>query len=105
MVELSRLPNLVLVPSVAVEPQASESVSYVVKPDNTVEARTVTMALQVGDEVGISAGLAAGEVVVTEGQGTLSDGAKVTVAAPDAGTTATCDKAAKSGKAKKAVSA
>jgi multidrug efflux system membrane fusion protein len=46
--------------------------------------RKVTVALQVGDEVGISAGLSAGEIVIVEGQGALSNGAKVTVAPPDA---------------------
>lgn len=83
-VELSRVPNLVLLPSVAVQPQADGTACYVVKADNTVEVRKVTVALQVGDEVGISAGLSAGEIVIVEGQGALSNGARVTVAPPDA---------------------
>jgi multidrug efflux system membrane fusion protein len=74
--------GLVLVPGVAVEPRDDGSVVYVVKPDDTIEVRRVEVALRVGDLAGLSAGLAAGERVVTEGQGGLSAGAHVSVKTP-----------------------
>ncbi|MBB3996759.1 efflux RND transporter periplasmic adaptor subunit [Aureimonas pseudogalii] len=75
--------GLVLVPGVAVEPRDDGSVVYVAKPDDTIEVRKVEVALRVGDLAGLSAGLAAGERVVTEGQGALSAGAHVSVKAPE----------------------
>jgi len=80
--------GLVLVPGVAVMPQTDGSVSYVVKSDGTVEMRKVTVAMRDGTTAGISDGLVAGDMVVTEGQQSLSDGAKVTVANPPAATAA-----------------
>lgn len=72
--------DLVLVPNVAVQPQDEGSVAYVVKPDKTVELRKVNVALRDSHTAGIDQGLTAGELVVTEGQGTLVDGATVKVA-------------------------
>ncbi|WP_082652641.1 efflux RND transporter periplasmic adaptor subunit [Aureimonas sp. AU12] len=76
--------GLVIVPGVAVEPRDDGSVVTVVKPDDTVEIRPVEVALRVGDRAGLSAGLAAGERVVVEGQGALSQGAAVSVKPDDA---------------------
>jgi len=42
-----------------------------------VEMRTIELARQQGDEAVIASGLAAGEVVVTDGQLRLTPGAKV----------------------------
>jgi len=75
--------GLVLVPGVAVEPRDDGSVVYVAKPDDTIEVRKVEVALRVGALAGLSAGLAAGERVVTEGQGGLSAGAHVSVKASE----------------------
>ncbi len=72
-------PELVLVPSVAVAPHSDGSTVFVVKDDNTVELRKVTVALRQGDLAGLSAGVTAGEKVVTEGQATLLQGAPVKV--------------------------
>lgn len=69
--------NLVLVPGVAVQPQENGAITYVVKPDNTIEIRPVTVALRANGMAGISKGLQPGEMVVTEGQAALVDGSKV----------------------------
>jgi multidrug efflux system membrane fusion protein len=50
---------------------------YVVKPDQSVEERPVTVAFSVGGESVIDSGLAVGETVVTDGQLRLKPGAKV----------------------------
>lgn len=76
--------GLVLVPGVAVMPRADGTVAYVVKSDGTAQMRTVTVAMRDGTTAGISAGLAAGDMVVTEGQQSLADGTRVTVANPPA---------------------
>jgi multidrug efflux system membrane fusion protein len=52
---------------------------YVVKPDLTVELRTVTVDRTFGQDSVISGGLKPGERVVTDGQLRLSPGAKVQV--------------------------
>jgi multidrug efflux system membrane fusion protein len=51
---------------------------YAVKPDNTVEVRPIKLGVVDGDRAAVIAGLAAGEVVVTEGGDRLRDGAQVT---------------------------
>ncbi|MDR0254044.1 MAG: efflux RND transporter periplasmic adaptor subunit [Brucellaceae bacterium] len=71
--------NLILIPSVAVQPQENGSSTYVVKDDGTVEIRPVTVTSRINDMAGISQGLKAGEKVVTEGQGTLSANSRVTI--------------------------
>lgn len=83
-VKLADVDDLVLVPGVAVQPQSDGSVVYVVAADNTIDVRKVTVALRAGDQAGISDGLTAGEMVVTEGHGALSKGTKVVIVAPGA---------------------
>jgi multidrug efflux system membrane fusion protein len=70
---------LVLVPNVAVMPHASGSVVYVVKDDNTVEQRAVTVALMHDGVTGVSAGLKAGDKVIVEGQAAVLPGGAVRV--------------------------
>ena len=50
---------------------------YVVNADNTVSVRPVTLGVVDGENVAVTAGLKAGEVVVTEGGDRLRDGAHV----------------------------
>ncbi|EEX84730.1 predicted protein [Brucella abortus bv. 3 str. Tulya] len=76
-VELGKIDDLVLVPDVAVEPQENGSISYVVKPDNSVEIRPVSVALRADGMAGVRAGLQPGERVVIEGQDALSNGNRV----------------------------
>jgi membrane fusion protein, multidrug efflux system len=55
---------------------------YVVKPDNTVERRTVEVAVTQDGIAVIGKGLAAGEKVVVDGQYRLSNGAKIRIDTP-----------------------
>ena len=55
---------------------------YLVNADNTVSVRPVTLGVVDGERVAVTAGLAAGDVVVTEGGDRLRDGAQVML--PDA---------------------
>ena len=86
LVEAGQADNLVLVPGVAVQPQENGSISYVVKTDNSIEVRPVTVALRANGMAGLSAGLQPGEKVVTEGQASLANGSKVKLASTDAET-------------------
>src|SRR5947208_3050855 len=75
---LDILSNATLVPSQAVQISQSGPFVFVVKPDNTVELRTVTPGQpQQGDLTVIENGVKLGETVVVTGQLALSPGAKV----------------------------
>jgi len=87
LVEAGQADNLVLVPDVAVQPQENGSISYVVKTDNSIEVRPVTVAVRANGMAGLSAGLQPGEKVVTEGQASLANGSKVKLTSTDAETT------------------
>ena len=69
--------NSTLVPSVAVQRGPQGTFVYVVKPDKTVEARPVTVALTQSNQSAIASGLQPGDIVVTDGQDKLQNGAKV----------------------------
>jgi multidrug efflux system membrane fusion protein len=69
--------NVTVVPSVAVQRGPQGTFVYVVKPDKTVEARAVTVALTQSNQSAIASGLEAGDIVVTDGQDKLQKGAKV----------------------------
>jgi membrane fusion protein, multidrug efflux system len=71
--------GVVVVPSDAVLPHGDGFISYVVRPDRTIEVRNVVPALSVGDRTGIAEGLQDGEQVVTEGQAGLVEGSRVTI--------------------------
>jgi multidrug efflux system membrane fusion protein len=71
--------DAVLIPSMAIQVGQDGQFVYVVKPDMSVESRTVMPGMSVGDDVVIEKGLAAGERVVTEGQLRLVPGAKVQI--------------------------
>jgi membrane fusion protein, multidrug efflux system len=69
--------NLSLVPLAAIQRGPQGTYVYVVGTGNTVKIQPVTVAQTTGGTVGISDGLQAGEVVVTDGQDKLQDGTKV----------------------------
>jgi multidrug efflux system membrane fusion protein len=69
--------NLSLVPLAAVQRGPQGTYVYVVGDGNTVKIQNVTIAQTTGGTVGISDGLQAGQVVVTDGQDKLQDGTKV----------------------------
>jgi multidrug efflux system membrane fusion protein len=69
--------HAVTVPSEAVQPGQQGQMVYVVKPDQTVEPRTVKVGATHGSKVVIEHGVAAGENVVTDGQLRLYPGARI----------------------------
>jgi multidrug efflux system membrane fusion protein len=74
--------NAVVVPSAAVMDGQNGKYVFVVKKDNTVEARQVTEERELGKLAVIGKGLVPGETVVTDGQVNLSSGDKVSIKAP-----------------------
>ena len=75
---LATLPNALVVPSAAVQTGQDGLYVFVVKPDSTVEQRTIAPGQRVADDIVVQKGLEAGETVVTEGQLRLEAGARVT---------------------------
>ena len=75
--------SVVLVPNAAVQRSPQSAFIYVVKPDNTVEARNVEIQGSEGDQTAISRSLSAGEVVVTDGVDRLQPGIKVVTRTSD----------------------
>jgi multidrug efflux system membrane fusion protein len=69
----------IVVPSTAVQAGQQGQYAFVVKRDQTVELRTLTVARGAGDETVIKAGLMPGEIVVTDGHLRLVPGTKVSV--------------------------
>jgi multidrug efflux system membrane fusion protein len=76
---LSELTNAVVVPSPAIQTGQHGEYVYVLKPDQTVDERPVTIGITYQDKTVVQKGLAAGETVVTDGQLRLTPGAKVDV--------------------------
>ena len=85
---LTKQIGAVLVPSQAVQSGQKGQYVFVIKPDQTVEARPVVPGAADGRDVVITSGLAAGERVVIDGQLRLAPGTRVEVkpAAPGKGT-------------------
>ncbi|HXB70071.1 MAG TPA: efflux RND transporter periplasmic adaptor subunit [Candidatus Acidoferrales bacterium] len=79
---LTTQPNAVVVPNEAVQTGQTGTFVYVVKPDRTVESRTVVTGARVGQDMVVDKGLEVGEIVVTEGQLRLAPGSKVVVRDP-----------------------
>ena len=71
--------NTVLVPTAAVQKSPQGNFAYLVKPDNTVIQRGITVGATEGDVSSITSGLAPGDMVVTDGVDKLQPGAKVNV--------------------------
>ena len=76
---LSELTGAIVVPSQAVQTGQTGSFVYIVKPDQTVELRPVTIGIANGGYTVIEKGLEAGQTVVTDGQLRLSPGAQVSI--------------------------
>ena len=76
-VTLTTQPNAVVVPSQAVQTGQRGRYVFVVKPDQTVELRAVTVQRAAGAKTIVASGLAPGETVVTDGQLRLRPGTKV----------------------------
>jgi membrane fusion protein, multidrug efflux system len=69
--------HAIVVPAEAVQPGQRGQFVYVVKSDQTVEPRSVTVGPSHGNKVIIQKGIAAGESVVTDGQLRLFPGAHI----------------------------
>ena len=78
-VTLTSDPKAVVVPSVAVQTGQQGTFVFVVKPDQTVEFRPVTVARVAGDETVVQSGVAAGDTVVTDGHLRLVPGSRISV--------------------------
>ncbi len=77
------LQNQLIIPNSAVRRGAPNGVVstfvYVVNADHKVSVRPMTLGVVDGERVAVTAGLAAGDIVVTEGGDRLRDGAPVTL--------------------------
>jgi multidrug efflux system membrane fusion protein len=71
--------HAIVVPAQAVQTSQKGSFVFVVKPDNTVEARPVKVARRIARELVIDSVVTPGERVVTDGQLRLVPGARVDV--------------------------
>jgi multidrug efflux system membrane fusion protein len=72
-----------VMPQEAVQAGQQGSFVYVVRPDQTVEARPVTTGAVVNGMIVVESGVKAGESVVTDGQSRLYPGAKVKIQAAE----------------------
>lgn len=79
VLELAQEPNAVVVPVQSVQISQSGQYVFIIKPDNKVEYRIVTVSRTIGDEAVISKGVNAGETVVTDGHLKLKDGFPVEI--------------------------
>jgi multidrug efflux system membrane fusion protein len=79
VVTLTTDPAAIVVPTIAVQAGPQGQYVFVVKPDQTAELRTVTLARTSGTEAIIKDGLKAGETVITDGQLRLVSGTRITV--------------------------
>ncbi|MGH9141599.1 MAG: efflux RND transporter periplasmic adaptor subunit [Vicinamibacterales bacterium] len=78
-VTLSTEPNAIVAPSLAVQTGQQGPYVFVIKPDQTVDLRSVVVERTSGDQSVIKSGLAPGETVVTDGQLRLNPGTKVSI--------------------------
>lgn len=77
--------NALTVPSVAVQRGATGLFAYVIKPDDTVETRQLTVGFDDNKTAVITRGLNAGDRVVTNGQYRLEPGVHVQIRTTNAG--------------------
>jgi multidrug efflux system membrane fusion protein len=80
--------NALIVPSPAIQRGPQGTFVYVVKEDQTVEMRPVTIGVSQEGNALITAGLSGGEIVVVDGADRLRDGSKVEVKGRDSGAAA-----------------
>jgi multidrug efflux system membrane fusion protein len=78
-IRLASDPHAIVVPSVAVQAGPEGSYVYVVKSDQTVEMRHVSVKRTAGTETVIQEGVKADETVVTDGQLRLVPGSRISV--------------------------
>ena len=74
--------DITVIPSEAVQAGQRGQYVYIVKPDQTTEARDVTIGPAVGQKIVIEKGVAPGEIVVVDGQMRLFPGARIQAVQP-----------------------
>jgi multidrug efflux system membrane fusion protein len=79
---LRTLDHATVVPSEAIQSGQKGQFAFVVKPDQTVETRLVTVGQTVDNQIVVETGISPGETVVTDGQLRLFPGAHIRVVAP-----------------------
>jgi multidrug efflux system membrane fusion protein len=79
VISMTSLPNAVVVPTRAIQTGQQGQYVFVVKADQTVEQRPVSVGVAVNGETVIASGVRTSETVVTDGQVRLVPGAKVEV--------------------------
>ena len=79
--------DTLLVPAAAVQRNPQGTFVYVVRPDRTVDVRTVTVGATQGDVVALDSGVTTGDLLVTDGLDKLQAGTKVIVQAAAAAAT------------------
>lgn len=77
--------NMVIVPASAIQRGPQGTYVYVVQNGDTAKIQTVTVAETTATDVGLSAGLSEGTVVVVDGQDKLQDNSKVSTSMAPAG--------------------
>ncbi len=80
--QVETLKDAVTVAARSIQAGPNGSYLFVIKPDNSVEQRTVTVAETENDLAVVSKGLSAGEQVVIDGQYRLQQGTKVSILPP-----------------------
>jgi len=75
--------GVTLVPTAAIQRSSQTTFVYLVKPDQTVTVRDVTLGTTEGDEAEVVSGLAPGDVAVTTGVDKLQEGTKVNAQVTD----------------------
>jgi membrane fusion protein, multidrug efflux system len=76
---LDTLKNAILISTAALQRGSQGTFVYVVKPDNTVTVRPITLGPTEAPRVAVTQGIEAGELVVTDGMDRLREGAIVEV--------------------------
>ncbi|HEX5229265.1 MAG TPA: efflux RND transporter periplasmic adaptor subunit [Bryobacteraceae bacterium] len=76
---LRTVDHAIVIPSEAVQAGQKGQFAFVVKPDQTVESRVVTVGETIDNQIVVQSGIMAGETVVTDGQLRLFPGAHIRV--------------------------
>lgn len=76
---LRTLDHATVVPSEAIQSGQKGQFAFVVKPDQTVETRLVTVGQTIDNDIVVESGISPGETVVTDGQLRLFPGAHIRV--------------------------
>jgi multidrug efflux system membrane fusion protein len=77
---LRTLDHATVVPSEAIQSGQKGQFAFVVKPDQTVETRLVTVGQTIDNQIVVESGISPGETVVTDGQLRLFPGAHIRIA-------------------------